>query len=164
MVRLFDNIRRAMSAGQNAEPLPSWHTLGDELSAAFASGEPRLEAMILEILKFDKRLSLDETANLPHRASPENVLKSLAVQYLARMSGGKFAPTMRRILLIADPSFGSIIRGVLKRIDGGDTFRPRTSSVPDATVPNAQAGRQPARERGVGWIRPQSFSLSATGK
>lgn len=46
-----------------------------------------VEMLLLEIIRFDGRLRIIESHNMPHSMSPIDMLKSLAVQAIAKWTG-----------------------------------------------------------------------------
>jgi hypothetical protein len=95
---------------------PDLHAAMVELiSAPLPSGT---EQLLLSILRFDGRIHLDTSCEVPHRMSAEDMLKSLAVQALAAWTGSKYLEEVRR-LEAATPSPGllSVIRAVIRKMN-----------------------------------------------
>src|SRR5262245_30938165 len=91
-------LTRAM--GAEPGPDPTWGQLMAEvwpIISAPLSWEG--ERLLLEILHFNGRLRLSESSELPHSMPPEDMLKSLAVQALAKWTGLTHLTEMERVEL-----------------------------------------------------------------
>ena len=98
----FLALKRAMGYAGAAGPEPSWGEVMGELwpiiSSPLSSDGERL---LLDIIKHHGRLCLTETAELPHSLPPEEMLKSLAVQGLARWTRLTYLTELQRLELTA---------------------------------------------------------------
>jgi hypothetical protein len=75
------------------------------------------ERQLVEILRFDGRLHLAESSELPHSMPPEDMLKSLAVQALAKWTGTKYIEEMVRAQVITrSSSLASLIGNVIRKV------------------------------------------------
>jgi hypothetical protein len=104
-----------------------WNDVRAELFAAVSAPlTPEVERLLLEILRFEGQLQLDELSEMPHRMSPEDMLKSLAVQSLGRWTGVTFLPTMRRLQATSEPALSCVIRAVIQKVsaENGRPHRP----------------------------------------
>jgi len=76
------NIKIALNHWAAPGEEPKWYSLMSEM---LAMGFPLTEeekTLIEEILKFEGELQLDEESEMPHRMSPENMLKNFANRIL----------------------------------------------------------------------------------
>lgn len=141
MPTALHNIR--LTLGQTAEGrAPRWHEVRLELLAATSVRlEPEVERLLLEVLRHEGDLRLDEAAEMPHRMSPESMLKSLAVQALGRWTGTTYMPTLRRLLNTAPPPLATTIRGVIQKVLTAP--QPHEVAVVEMPVVNGQPSEQP---------------------
>jgi|SRR5579864_809956 len=76
------------------------------------------ERALLRALRFDGELSLSENSELPHSMSPEEMLKSLATQALAKRTGLTHLLEMERVeATAASPTLASIVRATIRRTE-----------------------------------------------
>jgi hypothetical protein len=124
------NIRTSMSRSAQPGREPRWHDLLRELTAATSAPfTPQVERLLLDILRFEGELQLDESAEMPHSMSPEDMLKSLAAQSLGRLCGAEFLPTLRRLLFTTSPALSCMIRGVIRQVTSGKGNAPQAEAV-----------------------------------
>ena len=111
-------IRTALARSAPAEQEPKWGELLGEFVAATSSPiTAEVERLLLEILRFEGELQLDENSPMTHRMPPEKMLKSLALKALAKWTGATYLPTMRRLEATAKPaSFACAVRGVIEKL------------------------------------------------
>lgn len=106
------NINNAMAWSESQTAKPRWIDLEADLLSATADGiSPAIESKLLEILRFEGKLQLDEASDMPHSMAPETMLKSLAVQILARWTGTKYFECFRR--LQCDSCLRDVIQAVI---------------------------------------------------
>jgi hypothetical protein len=130
-----------MARNAQAGKEPRWNDVRAELlSVASCPLRPEVERLLLDILKFEGELQLDESSEMPHRMSPENMLKSLAVQALARWTGAHYLPTLRRIEATAPPALSTVIRAVIQKV-GAATGRGKPRSAGFVAPPSEEPGR-----------------------
>jgi hypothetical protein len=80
-------------------------------SPLFADGE----RLLLDVIQHHGRLRLTETAELPHSLPPDEMLKSLAVQALARWTGLTYLTELQLLELTAlSPALQSTVRAVIQ--------------------------------------------------
>jgi hypothetical protein len=85
------------------------------ISAPLTSG---MEHLVLSILRFDGRIRLDTHYEVPHRMSAEDMLKSFAVQALAKWTGPTYVRAVRRLqAATTSPGLLSVIRAVLQQMN-----------------------------------------------
>jgi hypothetical protein len=142
----FQSLRRAISG---AAP-PSgyrWEELLADLWPALSS--PLTvdgEHLLLEILRFNGRLRIDLSSEMPHSKSPEDMLKSLAIQALARWTGLAYLREMQRVqATTSSSSLSSLIRDVIQK----------------ARETNTDMWRRPASEE-IAESSPQAASTTVT--
>jgi hypothetical protein len=119
------------------------------ISAPLTSGT---EHLLLSMLRFDGRIRLDTSCDVPHRMSAEDMLKSLAVQALAKWTGPTYLLAVRRLqAATTSPGLLSVIRAVIQQMNqpkkpAGDLEVVAETSYVD--VPHAQLRLRPLREEG----------------
>lgn len=126
-------IRSAMERTSIAGSAPRWESLlGNFIATTSAPISAEVERLLLEILRHEGDLYLDENAAMPHRMAPEKMLKSLALKAIARWTGARFLPTMRRLAVGAKPaSFACAVKGVIDTIVQSGVRNPRSEQVVD---------------------------------
>jgi len=78
---------------------------------------PDAEHLLLAMLRFDGRIRFEASSEIPHSMPPEDMLKSLAVQALAKWTGPRYVLAMRRLQAQAiSPALASVIRTVIQRL------------------------------------------------
>ncbi len=74
------------------------------------------ERLLLDLIRFEGRLRLTVSSEMPHSMSPEDMLKSLAVQTLARWTGLAHLREMRRVQLTTQSSsLASLVSDVIQK-------------------------------------------------
>ncbi len=93
-----------------------WEDLLDAVEAVFAGPfDWEAERVMLSVLRFDGRLRLSELSELPHSMSPEDMLKSFAIQWLARETGLTHLLEMQRVEATAvSPVLAAIVRATIR--------------------------------------------------
>jgi len=77
---------------------------------------PEVEQLLLALLRFDGEIRLHPESELPHSMSPEEMLKSLAIQTLARWTGLTYLGEMQRVqATAASPVLAGIVRTVIQK-------------------------------------------------
>jgi len=72
------------------------------------------ERLLLQVIHFDGRLRLGKSPELPHSMPPEEMLKSLAVQALAKWTGLTYLMAMERVeLTTSSPALRSVVRAAI---------------------------------------------------
>jgi hypothetical protein len=83
-----------------------------------ARPDPEAERTLLAILRFEGTIRPAEGSEGPHGMPPEDMLKSLAVQALARWTGSAYLGEMRRVEATTSSSaLRSIVQHVIRQID-----------------------------------------------
>jgi hypothetical protein len=92
-------ITHLQAAMERSSPIPPvWNDVLAELLAIITIPlTADAEQYLLKILAFSGELYLDEKAEMPHRCSPETMLKSLAVQALCRWTGIRHLTALRQL-------------------------------------------------------------------
>ncbi len=106
----FPAIRHAM----NGTDICSWDALLGELFPVLATPlSAEGEQLLLDILRFDGQLHLIINDELPHSLTPEDMLKSLAVQGLVKWTELTHRHVLERLEKTASPMLASLIRNAL---------------------------------------------------
>ncbi len=101
----FQSLRRAIAGRRQPGAVYRWEELLADLWPALSSPVTADgERLLLEILRFAGRLQIDLSSEMPHSMPPEDMLKSLAVQALARWTGLAHLYEMR-----ARPAYHAVI-------------------------------------------------------
>jgi hypothetical protein len=120
------------------------------------------EGILLEILRFEGRLRLTVASDLPHSMSPEEMLKSLAVQALARWAGLAYLQEMERVQATTQSSsLSSLVEDVIQKTR--QEAKPREAkeevAVSSPQEPAKVVPRRLGKERGmtsVPWLRTRA--------
>lgn len=73
------------------------------------------ERVLLRVVRFEGELRLNEDSESPHSMSPEEMLKSVAIQALVRWTGLTHLLEMRRVeATAASPVLASIVRATIR--------------------------------------------------
>ncbi len=96
---------------------PRWSDIMLELLPAISSPPTsETERVLLGIVRFEGRLRLTVSSDMPHSMPPEDMLKSLAIQALARWTGLAYLHEMQRIQLTTpSSSLSSLVRDVIQK-------------------------------------------------
>lgn len=74
------------------------------------------ERLLLDLIRYEGRLRLAVSAEMPHSMPPEDMLKSLAIQALARWTGLVHLHEMRRVQLTTQSSsLASLVGDVIEK-------------------------------------------------
>ena len=74
------------------------------------------ERLLLDVLHYRGQLRLTRTADLPHSLSPEEMLKSLALQALGRWTGLTYLTEMQRLVITTSSSrLKSTVKAVIQK-------------------------------------------------
>ena len=96
------------------EPAYHWHHVLGALHAVCAEPSPESEAVLRRVAAFEGRYRLDPEAGLPHAMSPEDLLRSLAVQTLAQWDRERHRDVIARAAELSDSDHvAAIARSVL---------------------------------------------------
>jgi hypothetical protein len=114
------------------------------------------EALLLEILRFEGRLRLTVSSDLPHSMPPEDMLKSLAIQALGRWTGLAYLQEMERVQVTTQSSsLSSLIRDVIQKTR--EAAKPREMEEEIAVISPVEATkavpRRLGKERGMSYVR-----------
>src|SRR5882724_6956051 len=116
MLASFLALKRAMGIAGATGPEPSWGEVMGELWPVISSPlSADGERLLLDVIHHHGRLRLTETAELPHSLPPDEMLKSLAVQSLARWTRLTYLSELLRLGLTASsPALQSTVRAVIQ--------------------------------------------------
>lgn len=84
------------------EPAYHWHHVLGALHAVCAEPSPESVEVLRRVAVFEGRYRLDEEAGLPHAMSPEDLLRSLAVQTLAQWDRERHRDVIARAAELSD--------------------------------------------------------------
>jgi len=112
----FPVLKRAMGIAEDTGPGPSWGEVMGELwpiiSSPLSSAGERL---LLDVIRHKGGLRVTNTEELPHSLSPDEMLKSLAVQALARWTRLTYLTELHRLeLTAASSALQDVIRAAIQ--------------------------------------------------
>ena len=140
-------LNRAMS--KTSGPAPTWGEVMCELWPVIATpltGDD--ERLLLELLRHEGRLRLVANDELPHSLTPEDMLKSLAVQALGKWTRLTYLTEMQRLeLLASSPELATIVRSVIE-----DAKVARVVPRGEDAIADAEVELPAAEEEKWGWI------------
>jgi hypothetical protein len=112
----FLALKRAMGTAGATGLEPSWAEVMGELWPVISLPlSVDGERLLLEVIHHRGQLHLTETSDLPHSMAPDEMLKSLAVQALARWTGLTYLTELQRLELTASSSsLQSTVRAVIQ--------------------------------------------------
>jgi hypothetical protein len=155
MATAFSTLKAAMAAQGAGQPL--WSDLMAELWPVISSPLTwEAEGLLLAILRFEGRLRLTVSSDLPHSMPPEDMLKSLAVQALGRWTGLSYLQEMERVQVTTQSSsLSSLVRDIIvktredaKPRDANDEVAVSSPGEGLETVP-----RRLGKERGMSYLQ-----------
>jgi hypothetical protein len=116
MATAFRTLKAAMAAQAAGQP-PLWSDLMAELFPAISRPLTwEAEGLLLGVLRFERRLRLTVSSDLPHSMPPEDMLKSLAIQALGRWTGLAYLQEMERVQATTQSSsLSSLVRDVIQK-------------------------------------------------
>jgi hypothetical protein len=156
MATTFRNLRNAMSA-QATGGEPTWSDLIAELVPAISRPLTwETEELLLEVLRFEGRLRLTVSADLPHSMPPEDMLKSLAVQALVKWAGLSYTQEIERVQATTQSSsLSSLIRDVIQKARQETKHREAKEEVAVSSPREAMktVPRRLVKERGMWRLR-----------
>jgi hypothetical protein len=109
-------LAEALSARGGTKSEYRWEDFLDVVEAVFAGPfDWEAEKVMLAVLRFDGRLQFSESSELPHSMPPEDMLKSFAIQWLAKETGLIHLLEMQRVEATAtSPALASIVRAAIR--------------------------------------------------
>jgi hypothetical protein len=122
LVRVFFMTMAIQLLNQTVSEVPSnrsvyrWEDLRAAIEAVAASDSLGWEAerVLLRVVRFEGELRLSEESELPHSMSPEEMLKSVAIQTLVRRTGLTHLRELQRVeATAASPVLASIVRATI---------------------------------------------------
>jgi hypothetical protein len=159
----FRALKASMAAIPPSGNVPRWTDLMMELWPAISSPLTwEAEKLLVEILRSDGRLHLVVSSDLPHSMPPEDMLKSLAVQALARWAGLAYLQEMERVQATTQSSsLSSLVEDVIQKTR--QEMKPRAAkeevAVSSPQEPAKVVPRRLGKERGmtsVPWLRTRA--------
>jgi hypothetical protein len=117
MPAAFQVLKSAMDVGPVTGPKQRWGELMAELWPVISSPLTwEGERLLLEAVRFEGQLRLVESSELPHSMPPEDMLKSLAIQALARWTGLAHLHEMQRVQVTTlSSSLSSLVSDVIQK-------------------------------------------------
>jgi hypothetical protein len=114
------------------------------------------EELLIEILRFEGRLWLTVSPDLPHSMPPEDMLKALAIQALGRWTGLAYLQEMERVQATTQSSsLSSLVRDVIHK--AREEAKPRETKEEVAVIDPKEAmktvPRRLVKERGMWHLR-----------
>jgi len=96
----------------------AWEDLLAAMQEVTSAGlTPEIEALLVAALRFEGRFPLTPTSGRPHRLSPEDMVKSLAIQALGRWGAAAQIPEIERIEFTArSPGLAAVARVTAQRL------------------------------------------------
>ncbi len=109
-------LNRVISPQQGTGMEFDWEDILGAVDIVFAEPFNReTERVMLAALRFAGPVRLAESSEIPHSMAPEEMLKSFAVQWLARETGLTHLLEMRRVQAMAvSPLLGTAVRAVIQ--------------------------------------------------
>lgn len=146
----FPVLKRAMGVAGATGPGPSWGDVMGELWPVISSPLSSAgERLLLDVIHYNGSLHLTKTEELPHSMSPDEMLKSLAVQGLARWTRLTYLTELRRLeLTAASSALQDVIRAVIQ------TATAARREVVEADVISEEEPETDEADEGLVWSVP----------
>ncbi|WP_161968005.1 hypothetical protein [Fimbriiglobus ruber] len=118
MSTAIELLSQAVAERPSTQTEYRWEDLLGAMRAVIASPLGwEAERTLLAVTRFDGTLHLNADSETPHSMSPEEMLKSLAIQAIAKWTGPTHLTEMQRVEATATSSvLGSIVRSVMRQI------------------------------------------------
>jgi tetratricopeptide (TPR) repeat protein len=163
-VRLLSHV--LAPEGQERDPC-AWEDLLAAMQEVTSAGRtPEVEDLLVAALRFEGRFRLTPTSGRPHRLSPEDMVKSLAIQALGRWGAVDHIPEIERIESTArSPGLASVARSTIQRLRRVLEHSARVGGLPGASrlhTPRGDADAHDGEGRAVNGLHaPQSGKQEA---
>jgi hypothetical protein len=103
--------------GQWRDPYPWEDLLAAVQEVTSAGPSPEVESVLLAALRFEGKFRLTPTSSRPHRLSPEDMMKSLAIQALGKWGRTAHLAEIQRIASAARaPGLAAVARATAQRL------------------------------------------------
>lgn len=111
-------LTNALAAEGQEKVACAWEELLAAVQEVTSAGLTReVERLLVAALRFEGRFRLTSTSGRPHRLSPEDMVKSLAIQALGRWGAAAHLPEIERIESTArSPGLASVARATAQRL------------------------------------------------
>ena len=109
MTRAHQHLRRLLAGGLIEGRRPRWTHALSLMKAVTDERSAESEALLREVALFDGKFLLDEEAGLPHAMSPEDMLRSLAAQTLAKWDRRRHRDVIRQVSRTASSGLAAAI-------------------------------------------------------
>ena len=110
----MDYLRRVIAGVPVEGPGFRWTDILAALRVVAGDGSEDAVALLRRMLDFDGELMLDEESSLPHSMSPEDMLRSLALQALAKRDREKHRDAIKRVA--ESPECSEHLRGIAYKL------------------------------------------------
>jgi hypothetical protein len=129
-----------------------WEDILGAVDVVFAEPLNReVERVMLAILRLDRRIPLAESSELPHSMPPEDALKSIAVQWLARETGLTHLSEMQRVEATAmSLVLASAVRATIRETARNRASKEKVEVVPLFRSPPRSKTLVAVLSRGIG--------------
>jgi hypothetical protein len=151
---LKDVVRRNANGGGDL-----WQDIYSAMCEVASSRlTPEVESLLLEVVRFEGRIRLAPRSDLPSSMSPEDMLKSLSLQALAKRAGRVWLPTMRRVRATThSPALASVLSALIRKVGNDPRDGHGVEMIPDlpkANSPAEQLGSRAIRYDGTStaWV------------
>jgi len=143
-----------MAASPPARQPPGWYDVMLELLPVISSPlTPETERLLVGIVRFEGRLRLTVSSEMPHSMPPEDMLKSIAIQALARWTGLAYIHEMRRVHLTPpSPSFASLVRDVIQKASEARPAPPHEVAESSPLVASQTVARPLEKDQGMSFV------------
>ncbi len=154
----FQSLRRAIAGAAPARGYRWEELLADLWPALSSPVTADGERLLLEILRFAGRLQIDLSSEMPHSMPPEDMLKSLAVQALARWTGLAHLYELRRVQLTTQSSsLASLVGDVIQKARATSSAlrtRPATEEIAESSPQAASktVARPLEKDQGMSFV------------
>ena len=148
----LDYLESVISTGKGGLAEHQWEDVLGAVDVVFAEPLSRkVEHLMLAVLRFGGELRLAESSELPHSMPPEAMIKSFAVQWLARETGLTHLPEMQRVEATAvSPVLASVVRATIRETALRQTSKNSFEAITLLRSPRRRKTLAGALGRGIG--------------
>ncbi len=159
MTTAFQALRIAMGGTPADGQERRWGDLMMELWPAISAPLTwEGERLLLDLIRFEGRLRLAVSSEMPHSMPPEDMLKSLAIQALARWTGLAHLHEMQRVQLTTQSSsLASLVSDVIQKARATGSAarrRPATEEIAESSPEAASktVARPLEKDQGMSFV------------
>lgn len=160
MTTALKALKMAMETCVAAGQEPSWEeVIADLWPLLSAPVTSEGERALLDVVRFEGQLTLSESSEFPHSMTPEDMLKSICIQALAKWTGLAHIREMQRVRLTTQSSsLSSLVGDVIEKARRDLLLRPArvdADEIADGFSDETKnlEPRPLGRERGMTYIR-----------